>query len=193
MDIKVSEMPEIAGIAGTDKIMVIRSGNKASTAANIFSNIKDPVIMNSDAGESDVVIKGKNIQDLLVVDTTANKIGIKKAVPTTTIDVSGSAGIDGAVFFRSVQTQTSSGAVDLESRTTIVDDSGSIALQIGPGLIGQEKIIIRKNASAMTLSASGTTILGVASVAFNATGSTISLFYTGTEWVVLSGNNLTIS
>lgn len=193
MSVKVSEMPTIVGISGSDKVMAIRSGNKATTAADIFANIKDPVVMNVDAEESDVIIKGKNIQDLFVVDTSANRIGIKKAVPQTTLDVAGTAGVDGVFYFRSVQTQTSSGAVDLESRTTLVDDSGSIALLLGPGTIGQEKVIVRKNASAMTLSAAGTSILGASSVAFNATGSTLTLFYTGTEWVILSSYGLTVS
>lgn len=193
MSVKVSEMPTIVGISGSDKVMAIRSGNKATTAADIFANIKDPVVMNADADESDVIIKGKNIQDLFVVDTSANRIGIKKAVPQTTLDVAGTAGVDGVFYFRSIQTQTSSGAVDLESRTTLVDDSGSIALLLGPGTIGQEKVIVRKNASAMTLSAAGTSILGASSVTFNATGSTLTLFYTGTEWVILSSYGLTVS
>lgn len=193
MSVKVSEMPTIVGISGSDKVMAIRSGNKATTAADIFANIKDPVVMNADAEESDVIIKGKNIQDLFVVDTSANRIGIKKAVPQTTLDVAGTAGVDGVFYFRSVQTQTSSGAVDLESRTTLVDDSGSIALLLGPGTIGQEKVIVRKNASAMTLSAAGTSILGASSVTFNATGSSLTLFYTGTEWVILSSYGLTVS
>lgn len=193
MSVKVSEMPTIVGISGSDKVMVIRSGNKATTAADIFANIKDPVVMNADAEESDVIIKGKNIQDLFVVDTSANRIGIKKAVPQTTLDVAGTAGVDGVFYFRSVQTQTSSGAVDLESRTTLVDDSGSIALLLGPGTIGQEKVIVRKNASAMTLSAAGTSILGASSITFNATGSSLTLFYTGTEWVILSSYGLTVS
>lgn len=193
MSVKVSEMPTIVGINGSDKVMVIRSGNKATTASDIFANIKDPVVMNADAEESDVVIKGRNIQDLFVADTSANRIGIKKAVPQSTLDIGGSTGIDGVVFFRSVQTQTSSGAVDLESRTTVVDDAGSIALQLGPGLIGQEKVIIRKNASAMTLSAAGTTILGATSITFTATGSTLSLFYTGTEWAITNSYNVTVA
>lgn len=193
-DIKISDMTAATAFAGTAIIPIVDTGaNKKLTAINLFANIQDPVVINSASEDNDTIIKGQTDPSLVFVDASANRVGISTNAPASVLDVDGDMSLNGPVYNKSVDTQTASGTVSLTTSTTIVDSTSPVALQIGPGTVGQIKTVVRKNSGSLTLSASGTTIVGGSTVTFTAAGSSIRLQFLGTTWFIIGGFNSTLA
>lgn len=193
-DITISNMTAATAFSGADVIPLVSGGaNKKVSAANLFANIQDPVVINSQSEDNDTIIKGQTDPSLVFVDASANKVGISNNAPVSVLDVDGDFTVNGPIYNKSVNTQTASGAVDLTTALTIVDSTSATALQIGSGANGQIKTIVRKNSGSLTLVASGTTFIGGTTVTFAAAGSSIRLQFMSSAWYVIGGFNSTLA
>lgn len=193
-DIKISDMTAATAFTGTAIMPIVDTGsNKKITATNLFANIQDPVVINSILENNDTIIKGQTDPNLVFVDASANKVGISNNAPASLLDVNGDFSVNGPIYNKSFNTQTASGTVDLTTAVTIVDSTSSAALQIGPGIAGQIKTIVRKNSGSLTLVGSGATIIGGSTITFTATGSSVRMQYLNSAWYVISGFNSTLA
>jgi hypothetical protein len=87
---------------------------------------------------------------------------------------------------------TTSTAVDTSTVITYVNTSNVLALTLANGSIGQLKFIIQTvgtNSAVIT----PTNLLGGSTLTFNAIGSSVILLFTGTDWVVVSNNGVTVA
>lgn len=192
-DIKISDMTSTTAFAGTSVIPIVESGsNKKITATNFFSHIQDPVIINYASEDNDTVIKGMTDSQLFYVDASTNRIGISKNNPTSLFDIDGDLCINGPEFNKSYNVQTTSGSSDLTYRTTIIDSSSAIAVQIGTGGDGQEKTIVRKGSGSVTITTTAT-MIGGSTVSLADVGSSVTFRYMNSAWYVISSHNATLS
>lgn len=193
-DLKISEMPLAPNFSGNTRIPVVRSGaNEAITATTFFANVKDQVVLNVDSEDKDFQVKSVGNQNMLRVDASSNSVGIGKVPTLATLDVDGSIAINGVQINTSVQTQTASGAVDLTKNTTIVDSSSNVALQLGNGQNGQTITVVRKGAGNLTMSGSGSVIVGATTVTFTAVGSSVTLRYIVDAWYIVGAFLVTVA
>jgi hypothetical protein len=193
-DITISGMTAATAFAGSAIVPIVDAGsNKKVSAATLFANIQDPVVMNSASENNDTIIKGQTDPALVFVKASTNRVGISTNAPGSLLDVDGDLSVNGPEYNKSFSTQTSSGAVDLTTRTTIVDASSPIVLQIGAGLVGQYKSIYRKSSGSLTLNAVGTTIIGGSTITFTSAGAAVNLQYINSAWYINSGFNVTLA
>lgn len=194
MSIKFSDFAVATGFGGTDFFPVVQSGvMKQLRSSTLWSTIVDPVVMNSGQLDVDTRICGVGEANLVFVDASTNRIGLKTSAPGYTLDVNGDIATRGRLIAGSKNTQTTAAAVSLTTLTTIVDVSSSTAVTIGAGVEGQYKQIFRKGSGTVTITASGTTIVGATTITMTAAGAVASLQYLDGNWYLIDGRNLTIA
>lgn len=192
-DIKISDMTSGTAFAGSSYLPMVESGsNKKIAASDFFANIQDPVVINSASENNDTVIKGQTDAQLIYVDASANRVGFSKSTPATLVDIDGDLTINGPVYNASANTQSVSGSIDLSTSTTVIDSSSAVAAQIGGGLNGQVKTIVRKGSGSVTITTTNT-IVGGSTIALNVIGSSVVLQYIGSAWYIVGGYNSTLS
>lgn len=90
------------------------------------------------------------------------------------------------------QSLSGAGAISLLTDTTLLTTTGSNALTLANGTVGQEKTIVMVvNAGDGTLTP--TTKIGFTTVTFNDVGDTVTLRYTSSGWVIKSYYGVTIA
>lgn len=192
-DIKISDMTSATAFAGSAVIPVVESGsNKKISASTLFANIQDPVVINSASEDNDTVIRGQTDAHLIYVDASTNRVGFSKNIPATLVDIDGDLTINGVVYNASANTQTVSGSIDLTTSSTVIDSSSAVAAQIGGGLNGQTKTILRKGSGSVTITTTNT-ITGGSTITLNVIGSSVVLRYIGAAWYIVGGYNATLS
>lgn len=95
------------------------------------------------------------------------------------------------------QTLTGAGAVSLNHPITLLVTTGSNAITLVDGAVGQVKTIIMKtDGGNATMTQAGGNLLSSqvsTSIVWNDVGDSVTLVYTGSDWVVASSNGVTIS
>ncbi|HET8685779.1 MAG TPA: hypothetical protein VFM18_03840, partial [Methanosarcina sp.] len=187
-DIKISDMTTATAFSGSDVVPIVEAGtNKKVTATNFFANIQDPVVVNSLNEDNDTVIKGMTDSQLVYVDASTNRVGFSTNTPLTLVHVDGDITLNGVEYNGNYDTQTASGTLNLTTRSTIVDSSSAVAIQLGNGTFpGQEKTILRKGSGSVTISATGT-IIGGSTITLNAAGSAVTVRYLNSAWYITGG------
>lgn len=196
-DQKISELPAATSAAGADLLNIVQGGsNKKLTVANFLSNVKTPVVLNSDGGDQDQRIKGLNDDQLVFIDASTDRVGFGTETPTEKIDVVGNLAISNGFLRLSQTPQAISGigpqTIDTTSAITTVDAAGAMELQIGNGVSGQIKtVVILQAAGIITLSS--TNVRGT-TITTSSSGATIQLQWLQGEWSVISnvGFNITL-
>lgn len=193
-DIKISDMTTATAFSGSDVVPIVEAGtNKKVTATNFFANIQDPVVVNSLNENNDTIIKGMTDSQLVYVDASTNRVGFSTNTPLTLVHVDGDITLNGVEYNGNYDTQTASGTLNLATRSTIVDSSSAVAIQLGNGTFpGQEKTILRKGSGSVTISATGT-IIGGSTITLNAAGSAVTVRYLNSAWYITGGFNATLS
>lgn len=192
-DIKISDMTTATGFTGNAVVPIVESGtNKKVSAATLFANIQDPVVINAASEDNDTIIKGISDPALIYVDASLNRVGFSTSTPQHTVDIDGDVSINGPLYQPNYNVQTVSGSVDLTSGTTIVDSSSSVAVQVGTGIEGQSKTILRKGSGTVTITTTGT-LIGGSTVTLSTIGGSITLKYLNAAWYVQSGFNATLA
>lgn len=95
------------------------------------------------------------------------------------------------------QTLTGAGAVSLNHPITYLVTTGSNAITLVDGAVGQVKTIVMKtDGGNATMTQAGGNLLSSqvsTSIVWNDVGDSVTLVYTGSDWVVASSNGVTIS
>jgi|TARA_R110002167_G_scaffold56252_2_gene159745 hypothetical protein len=96
-------------------------------------------------------------------------------------------------FDSTPQALTSTGAVNLTTAVTTVASTGSYAISLAAGSVGQIKIITMiTDGGAVTLTPAGFAGSNT-TVAFNDVGDTITLIYLNSSWCVIGNNGCTLA
>jgi len=95
------------------------------------------------------------------------------------------------------QTLTGAGAVSLTHPMTLLVTTGANAVTLADGAVGQMKTIVMKtDGGNATMTQAGGNLLAAqvsTSIVWNDVGDSATLAYTGSDWVVVSHNGVTIS
>jgi hypothetical protein len=224
-NIKISQLPEVTSLEATDAIGFVRTGldgvktNKKISITNFLTHIDTDVEINSGniSGLTFSVNGSSATNDLLLVDSTTNRVGIKNSSPQELLHVAnGNVRIGGlggvgdtatGVFIESKEkllVPGSSGTANLLMSTGVSEISlnGSSTTTyeyvVGIGVEGQTKTIYISDSVpasfTVTLNPStgdGVSFLNVSAAGIKLTkkGSAVILkAITSTKWVILGSN-----
>jgi len=224
-NIKISQLPEVTSLEATDNIGFVRTGldgvktNKKISITNFLTHIDTDVEINSTniSGLTFSVNGSSATNDLLLVDSTTNRVGIKNSSPQELLHIAnGNVRIGGlggvgdtatGVFIESKEkllVPGSAGTANLLMSTGVSEISlnGSSTTTyeyvVGIGVEGQTKTIYISDSVpasfTITLNPStgdGVTFLNVSAAGIKLTkkGSAVILkAITSTKWVILGSN-----
>lgn len=225
-NIKISQLPEVPSLEATDTIGFVRTGldgvksNKKISVTNFLTHINTDVTINSGniSGITFAVNGSSAVNDLLLVDSTTNRVGIKNSSPQELLHVSGGnfrlGGLGGVgdtatgVFIESKEkllVPAASGTADLLMSTGVseisLDGNSTPSLYqyyVGIGVEGQTKTVYigssaipTFNVTLLPKTGSGVSFLNVSGAGIKLTkkGSAVILkAITSTSWVILGSN-----
>lgn len=224
-NIKISQLPEVTSLDATDVIGFVRTGldgvkaNKKITITNFLTHIDSDVEINSGnlSGITFAVNGSSATNDLFLVDSTTNRVGVKNSSPQELLHVSdGNIRIGGlggvgdtatGVFIDSKEklvVPASSGSANLLMATSTSEISltaGSTSTYeyvVGIGVEGQTKTVYISDSGIASFTVSlrpntgaGVSFVNVSSdgIKFKKKGSAVILkAVTSTKWVVLGSN-----
>ena len=186
-DKRISELTPATSVAGADLLVLLQGGdNKKVTIATTFGGIKTPMNFNPDNTDIDAVFSGTVEDNLLVVDASANKVGIKTATPSQDFTVNGSLGVTGILVQNSTDTQTSTGPTSIITSTTIYDMASAQSATLANGVDGQIKTVVSKNIGPVVLTPAN--FAGYTIITFDAVGDSVTLKFITDKWYVISSN-----
>lgn len=224
-NIKISQLPEVTSLEATDTIGFVRTGldgvktNKKISITNFLTHIDTDVEINSGniSGITFAVNGSSAVDDLLLVDSTTNRVGIKNSSPQELLHVSdgnlrlGGLGEVGdtatGVFIESKEkllVPGTSGSANLLMSTGVSEislDGASTSTYeyvVGIGAEGQTKTVYIGSAVPASFTVtlqpntgSGVSFLNVSAAGIKLTkkGSAVILkAITSTKWVILGSN-----
>lgn len=207
--IRVSQLPEVAQVSGTETFMVIQGGvSKKVQLNNLFNGMKSNKDFVFDVQTNEFIIKNDGENLVNVIGNGINKVGIKTNNPLQALHVNGSIqiGIPASTVVNNPQGNhltTSSGVlispyevidgsvssnIDSSNDTTLVScRGGDKSFTLSSGINGQNKTIIffyQEDNSKATITPNAS--LGFSNVVMSSLGATINLKYINGRWVITS-------
>lgn len=191
-DKKISEFVAASAFAPADIIPIVQGGaNKKITFANLFAAVNTPYNGNTSQADIDFRYSGVLDPELVFFDASTDRVGFGTALPQTKVDVDGSFSTNGFELAKSFNLQTDSGAVTLQTNTTILNPAASISVTLSAGLPGQKKTIVNKGPDIASLT--GVNFAGFNSIIFNSVGDSVTLIYLDNNWYILNGYGVVVA
>jgi hypothetical protein len=196
-DQKISELTSAASAASADLFHIVQGGsNKKLTVANLLANVNSPVVLNQAQADVDTRIAGDTDAYLIMVDASADKVGVGVQTPTQKLDVYGNLAISGGflVMSQAVQSISGTGALvaNVSSAQTNITTTGAATISLADGIQGQIKqfVMITDGGDAvLTPSNRG----GFSSITFNDVGDTVKLQFSNSKWYIIGYYGVAIS
>jgi hypothetical protein len=212
-EIKVSSLSQAVNVNALDQLMVLNGDNfganqtnKRLTLQTLFQSIKCPMTFNPTNLDADAIFKGTSNSNLLVVDASANNVGIGTPAPASLLHVGGDIriGVDGGngnlIFSKEVVTIPDSNSISLvissatmytsiKTLDTSATSHANIALNSPGG--NQIKVISYDDADpskpgGVSYTVNGSFTSGATSVKFVQQGDTAVLFGALNKWTIIS-------
>jgi hypothetical protein len=189
-DQKISELTSAATAASADLLHIVQGGsNKKLTIANFLANVNSPVVLNQAQGDVDTRIAGDTDAYLVMVDASADKVGVGTQTPGEKLDVNGNMAISGGYLRLAQSPQSISGngalVANVTSAITNITTTGAATISLADGVQGQIKqFIMITDAGDAVLTPLNR--LGFSQITFNDVGDTVTLMFTNNKWAVMS-------
>lgn len=197
-DQKISELTSATSAAGADLVHIVQGGsNKKITVANLFANVKTPVVINEDGADQDTRIEGDADVNLVFVDASTDNVGFGTNTPAEKVDVNGNLAITGG-FLRLAQTPATvtSAALTVSKAINYINTSAAagspVAFSLADGSQGQEM-------TAIMIADDGDAVLtplnrnGFATITFNDVGDTARILFANGKWNIVSVYGATVA
>jgi len=211
-EIKVSSLSQAVNVNALDQLMVLNGDNfganqtnKRLTLQTLFQSIKCPMTFNPTNLDADAIFKGTSNSNLLVVDASANNVGIGTPAPASLLHVGGDIriGVDGGtgnlIFSKEVVTipndltgqviSSSTMYTSIKTLGTSVTTHANTSLNPPGG--NQIKVISYDDADpsragGVSYTVNGSFTSGATSVKFVQQGDTAVLFGALNKWTIIS-------
>lgn len=205
--VKISQLPKIVSIDGTEVILAIQNGtSKSISLTDLFSDLKSQGIINFDVQTSSMKITN-GATNILVCDGSTNSVAVGSDQPLDKFHVYGNIKVGtSATYAGSVSDYNSAnpgsvvGAVEYigsgsltneinsSCDTTSISVSADRSFALTNGLIGQQKTIILSTIGGLSkaiVNPKDGNGLGWSSVSLSNIGSSVTFKYVNAKWIVV--------